>query len=353
MKKLILALLIGAAFSSSAQKNKVESAALYLRNSEMEDAKNAINLAVEHPDTKTDPKAWFYYAAIYDTIYRNPAYNNLADQDLAEKFYTACKKCIEYDSKERYSYYCKDQGIINSAFMTYSKGISAYEAKDFKNAIKYYQMALDVIPMDKNGDLKKNNLSEKNVYLYMAYAAIQDKDNVKTKLYLQKLMDLNYEDHIIYMQMVNIYLDEKDTATAMKFLESARQKFPTEKDLINQELNIYITQGKQDLLLEKINSAIELNPEDFQLIYVRGNVFDNIASDEVKKAKLLKDSITIYNKKKQVAKAQTAGKLAELAASNAKSNVKKAEADYLKVLELNPDYIDAYFNVIRVQFQYF
>jgi hypothetical protein len=345
MKKLILALLIGAAFSSSAQKNKVESAALYLRNSEMEDAKNAINLAVEHPDTKTDPKAWFYYAAIYDTIYRNPAYNNLADQDLAEKFYTACKKCIEYDSKERYSYYCKDQGIINSAFMTYSKGISAYEAKDFKNAIKYYQMALDVIPMDKNGDLKKNNLSEKNVYLYMAYAAIQDKDNVKTKLYLQKLMDLNYEDHIIYMQMVNIYLDEKDTATAMKFLESARQKFPTEKDLINQELNIYITQGKQDLLLEKINSAIELNPEDFQLIYVRGNVFDNIASDEVKKAKLLKDSITIYNKKKQVAKAQTAGKLAELAASNAKSNVKKAEADYLKVLELNPDYIDAYFNL--------
>jgi tetratricopeptide (TPR) repeat protein len=229
--------------------------------------------------------------------------------------------------------------------MTYSKGISAYEAKDFKNAIKYYQMALDVIPMDKNGDLKKNNLSEKNVYLYMAYAAIQDKDNVKTKLYLQKLMDLNYEDHIIYMQMVNIYLDEKDTATAMKFLESARQKFPTEKDLINQELNIYITQGKQDLLLEKINSAIELNPEDFQLIYVRGNVFDNIASDEVKKAKLLKDSITIYNKKKQVAKAQTAGKLAELAASNAKSNVKKAEADYLKVLELNPDYIDAYFNL--------
>jgi Tfp pilus assembly protein PilF len=84
MKKLILALLMSASLSTFAQKNKVESAALYLRNNEMEDAKNAINLAVEHPDTKTDPKAWFYYASIYDTIYRNPAYNNLADADLVD-----------------------------------------------------------------------------------------------------------------------------------------------------------------------------------------------------------------------------------------------------------------------------
>ena len=44
-------------------------------------------------------------------------------------------------------------------------------------------------------------------------------------------------------------------------------------------------------------------------------------------------------------KSSNAKKAAELATVNAKAHVKKAEADYLKVLELNPDYIDAYFNL--------
>jgi tetratricopeptide (TPR) repeat protein len=356
MKKLLVALMLISGIQVFAQKSKVESAALYLRNGEVEDAKKAIDQAVEHPDTKDDPKAWFYYTSVYDTIYRNPAYAALATSDLVDKFFNGCKKCIELDAKERYTYYCKEQAIINSAFWSYDKGSNAYEAKDFAGAIKYYKMALDVIPYDKNGDLKKNNLSDKNIYLYMAYAAVQADDNVNAKIYLQKLMDLNYEDHIIHMQMVNIYLGEKDTITALSFMDKARAKFPNEKDLINQELNIYLAQGRLDILLEKLNAAIDLNNEDHTLIYVRGNVFDNFANDALKKYKHERD--TSSSLKKRALTEKSADKKAKYnAASNSflksaetnqkisKENAVKAEVDYLKVIELNPDYIDAYFNL--------
>jgi tetratricopeptide (TPR) repeat protein len=355
-KKLIIAAFCAISFTTMAQKSNVESAAIYLRNGEVEDAKKTIDLAIVHPDTKADPKAWFYYVSILDTIYRNPAYANLMDADIADKFYEGCIKCIETDVKKRYEYYCKDQAILNSAFMSFNKGISAYEQKDFKTAIKYYEIVLSVIPYDKNEDLKKNNLSEKNIFLYMALSAMQSSDNAKSKIYLKKLMDLNYDDPVIYMQMANIYLEEKDTTTALQIIDQGRTKYPSEKDLINQELNIYMNMGKQDVLVDKLNAAIEINPDDPMLLFVRGSVYDNYSNDVNKKRKSLKEQITTARKKAQTEKvpAKKAGyiknaddlqKEYDNQGKRAAEYAAKAEIDYKKVVELNPDYIDAFFNL--------
>jgi len=355
-KKLIIAAFCAISFTTMAQKSNVESAAIYLRNGEVEDAKKTIDLAIVHPDTKADPKAWFFYVSILDTIYRNPAYANLMDADIADKFYEGCIKCIETDVKKRYEYYCKDQAILNSAFMSFNKGISAYEQKDFKTAIKYYEIVLSVIPYDKNEDLKKNNLSEKNIFLYMALSAMQSSDNAKSKIYLKKLMDLNYDDPVIYMQMANIYLEETDTTTALQIIEQGRTKYPSEKDLINQELNIYMNMGKQDVLVDKLNAAIEINPDDPMLLFVRGSVYDNYSNDVNKKRKSLKEQITTARKKAQTEKvpAKKAGyiknaddlqKEYDNQGKRAAEYAAKAEIDYKKVVELNPDYIDAFFNL--------
>ncbi len=151
-KKLILTAFCAISLTAMAQNSNVESAAIYLRNGEIEDAKKSIDLAIVHPETKANPKAWYYYVSILDTIYRNPAYANIMDADIADKFYNGCLRCIETDVKNKYSFYCKDQAILNSAFMNFNKGISAYEQKDFKSAIRYYETVLSVIPYDKNED---------------------------------------------------------------------------------------------------------------------------------------------------------------------------------------------------------
>ncbi len=356
MKKLMLLALLAISLGAFAQTNRVNDAAIYLRNGEIEEAKKAAEEAIAHPDTKADVKAWYYYVSILDTIIKNPAaYSNLAE-NINEKFYGACLNCVKYDAKNRYEYYCKEQALINSAFLSFNAGIAAYDAKDFNKAIEYYQMVLDVVPYDKNEDLKKNNLSEKNIYLYMAYAAVQSNNNAKAKIYLGKLIQMNYDDHLIFLQMVNIHLEEGDTTKALGVLEDARKRYPSEKDLINQELNIYLAMGKQDLLVDKITAALELNPEDATLLYVRGNIFDNFSNDFNKKYKNQRDSVSIWKRKANIEKvpgkktiyltnAANCQKKADDFFKTNKEYALKAEADYKKVVELNPDYIDAFYNL--------
>ena len=240
--------------------------------------------------------------------------------------------------------------------MCWNKGISAYEKKDYAGALKYYQMVLEVINYDDNGVLKTNNLSEKNIYLNMAYASIQGNDNPHAKQYIQKLMDLDYNDHLIYMQMVNIYLDEKDTVGALKYLDLGRTKYPSEKDLINQELNIYLAMGRQDVLLDKLNAALEMNPDDMQLLYVRGNVYESFSNDQLKKARFSRDTVSTLKKKALIEKVPVKKAAYTTAAAKyqkayddqdamSKEFAAKAEENYKKVVELNPDYIDAYYNL--------
>jgi tetratricopeptide (TPR) repeat protein len=357
MKKLLFIALTIASIGAFAQTNRVNDAAIYLRNGEVEEAKKAAEEAVAHPDTKSDPKAWFYYVSVLDTVLRNKGtYGKLIDDNTSTAFFNACIQCIKTDVKKRYDYYCQEQALITSSFENVNKGIAAYDAKEFDKAIKYYQMVIDAIPYDKNEELKRNNLSEKNIYLYMTYSAIQAKDNAKSKVFLQKLMDLNYDDHLIYLQMVNIHLEERDTTAALKVLDNARTKYPSEKDLINQELNIYLAMGKQDILVEKINAALESNPDDVTLTFVRGNVFDNFSSENTKRFKAQRDSVSIWKRRASAEKAQakktiyttnatTAQKKADELYAKSKEFAAKAEVDYKKVVELNPDYIDAWYNL--------
>lgn len=355
MKKILLLITSICSIGVYAQKSNVESAAIYLRNLEMEDAKKAIDAAAVHEETKTDPKMWFFYTAIYDTIYRNPAYAAL-DNNVVEKFAIACRKCVDTDVKKRYDYYCLNVAIINSAFASYNKGLEYYNAKDFANALKFFNYVLDVIPYDKEKVLVKNNITDKSIILTMADMAMKAKNNTEAKKHLSKLIEMDYNDHLIYALLANIYLEEKDTVTALKTIDSGRKKYPTEKDLINQELNIYIIQGKQDILITKLNETIALDPENFSLLYVRGNVYDNVSNGLYKKGKYDKDTADIISKKAKAEKAPvTKAKLdnavkrynasGDSVLKVSKDYVNKAETDYKKVIELNPDYLDAYYNL--------
>jgi len=354
MRRILSLVFAFIALNTFAQKSNIESAAIYLRNSEIEDAKKAIDIAVEHPDTKNDPKMWFYRVAVYDSIYRNPAHTKL-DKEVLDKWYDACKNCLETDVKKRYENECR-LAFINSAFGAFNKGIEEYDSKNYSSAIAYYKKVLAVLPYDVNKDLAKNNLSEKTLYLYMTYASVQAEDKASAKEYLQKLMDLDYQDQIIYIQMSALYLEDKDTTNALKYVELGRQKFPSEKDLINQELNIYLAMGKRDVLLKKLNEVIENDPENFNLLYVRGNVYDNFGVELTKKFRTERDSAAVLTKKlnseKDPAKKKRlqddSKKLNNSSIESynlAKTNISKAEEDYIKVIRINPDYIDAYFNM--------
>lgn len=355
MKKVLvmlgLAAMVNAAF---AQNNNVESAAIYLRNAEMADAKKAIDEAAVHEETKDNLKMWFYRTAVYDTLLRNPQYKSLIDGNSVEQFVLAAKGCVKNDAKKKYEYYCNNVAIIQSSFDAYNAAYDFLQKKEYGKAVKFFGYVLDNVQYDKEGTLKKNNITDKNIYNAIYRSAFVDANYPTAQQYSQKLIDLDYNDPLIYYFNAETYLIGGDTTKALEVVSAGRKRFPTEKDLINYELNIYLKQNKSDVLLAKINEALESTPDNSTLIYVRGNIYDKFASSKYKASELAKDEAEALNKKAKAEKvpanktkltnqAKKQQQLSDSLFKEMKASAAKAEADYKKVIELDPENFDGHY----------
>ncbi len=354
MKKVVLLIAVGLCSGAAmAQRANVENAYFSLNNLELEDAKKYIDLAANHEDTKNDPKMWFYRTAIYDTILHSKNYTNLIDPNSVENFVLAAKGCVTSDVKKKYDY-CHDIAIIQSSFDAYNKAYDMLQAKRYEDAIKFFEYVLDNVKFDKEGVLKKNNLTEGNIYNAIYRSAFFDKRLDITRNYSQKLIDAGYNDPLVYYFNAETYLNDGDTTRALEVVSKGRERFQTDKDLLNYELNIYIRQNKTDVLLTKLNDVLTNDPENAMLMYIRGNIYDRMASDRSKRAKDARvESDVLKNKAarekvpatkaKLEAQAKKQRALSDSLYKELKSLVALAEKDYKKSIEINPDNMDGHY----------
>lgn len=355
MKKIVMLLAAAATFSGAfAQNSNVESAAVYLRSNEIQDAKKAIDEAAVHEDTKNNPKMWYYRTAIYDTILRNKEYASLVDANTVEQFVLAARGCVTTDEKKRYEWYCATQALVQASFDAYNAGWDALQKKDYNKAVKFFEYVIANIPLDKDGQLKKNNLNERAIYDAIYRSAFIDGKYDIAQKYSQKLIDMDYNSSLIYYFNAETYLMAGDTATGLTVVEKGRSKFPTDKDLINYELNIYLKQNKQDVLLKKIGDALTNDPENSTLIYVRGNIYDRYASDRLAASRKASDEAEKLSKKAKAekvpatktkldAQVKKQRMLADSLLKDMRTNAGLAEADYKKTIELAPENMDGYY----------
>ncbi len=87
---------------------------------------------------------------------------------------------------------------------------------------------------------------------------------------------------------------------------------------MNKETEFYLIQGKQQEAIDNLNKAIAQSPKQAILYMVRGNVYDNLANP------------TGAEKQKP---------------TNYEELVIKAEADYLKTIELDPGNFNSWYNI--------
>lgn len=369
MKKILFSALTLAALTGYAQKFRVETASIAIRNYEnpasnkddrkaaMEEGKAEIDKAAENAESQADPKMWFNRGVIYQYIISDTSLG-ISAPNAAEVAMEAYIKCIklDVDKKPKYAGPARTNLTNYIAYVMNMKANQAFNNKDYAGSLSYYKKILEIIQYDTDKNLAKNNMSDKELYWNMAVIAINGELNKEAKDYLQAAIDKGYQDPNAFLYLANILLTEGDTASGLKVIEQGRINFPNTSTLITAEINVYIAQNRADLLVEKSNSAIENNPDNPLLYYVRANSYQVLAESNAKTVKKLNDTLNYFSK--QLKATTDAKKKATLttrqnefktqltkATTDYTAYLGSAEKDYQKTIELDPGMFDAHFNL--------
>ena len=316
LKKIILFSCVCFSLQGFSQNFNVQSAGdafhnlQYTKNrfKDLSNGKQYIDLAAANEQTSNDPKMWMYRGKIYLEIDRDTSADvrNL-DADAIEKSAVSFINCFKTDAKKNYLDDC-NSNIWVAGVRLYNKAVTALNKGDYEKASRYFNLTTEILPYDKDNNLKRNTITPDIINYNLAKSAIKGKENVKAKGYLQKLIDVKYNDPMIYIYMDRLYLEEKDTAKALTYVDQGRKIFDENTTLLNEEIRIYSQQGKIDVLITKFDDAISINPDNEMLYYNRGTLNEN------------------------------------------KKNFANAEADYKKAIELKPDYLDANYGLGTLYF---
>jgi tetratricopeptide (TPR) repeat protein len=302
MKKyLVVIFLIVFGSVSFAQKNEVQTAANHVKYEEWAEAKAAIDKAAEYETTSSYWKMHYYRAKTYMGIARSKE-GKAIDSDAAKKAAQSWIQYLELDNKKMYEKEARDE-LVSAGVLTFRTGLIAYQNEQYDDAISYYKSIYELFPFDINRGLERNNISKGSLTLNSFYAASAKGDKTQTKEFLQELIDMQYNDPSIYFNMAKVNLADKDTATAIEVLSVGRELFEDNATLINMEMDLYIKTGRMEELMATLNEAIELDEYNSVLYFSRGILNQQGGQND------------------------------------------KAEQDFLKSLEVNPDNIDANFTL--------
>ncbi len=288
MKSILSIILSCVILFATAQNNQVQNANNYLRSEEFDKAKASADAASVNETTRSSAKLWMYRGQIYQRIYESKKEEvKKLDPDAQEKAVESFITCLKLDKDNIYKDQMKGNLVQTCASLDY-KVKFLIDQKEFERAIKGLDLLEQALPYDFDQGLKRNNITKENLMLthFKAYARAGNKE--KTKEYADKLIDIKFKDPSIYTDMVKISLLDKDTTKALSYLEKGKLIFDDNMDLINTEINIYLAQKKTDLLKTKLNDAIAVAPDNEILHGILGNLYDKTNDKENAEKEYLK-----------------------------------------------------------------
>jgi len=304
MKKILpLLLFLNISFFVFGQSIQVQNMAAYLRNKELAKAKTSADAAEVHENTKNSAKMWLFRGKVYQAIYSDTseAIRKL-DSESEEKALDAYINCMKLDKELFYKDEVKGPLIGVTAAVS-NKANYYKQTKQFDKALRCYDLMEASLPYDFDQGIKRNNITKEKVAFYKFETYQLAGNPEKTKEYADKLIAIPYKDPRVFTDMVRISLQKKDTTMAITYIEKGRTMFEDNMDLITSELDIYIARKKTDVLKNKLTTAIEVSPDNEILHFVLAN---------------------LYKGTNQFA---------------------DAEKEYLKAVEIRPDYEPAVYNL--------
>ena len=303
------------AASSFGQRRLLTSAWNFMRDGFLADAKEAIDKAAEHPDTKDNYRTFWYKGQIYQelSVTDNPRYKKLCDEsclDIAfENYIMALRKNfldpenqkIDFEDELGIMKFVKllqDQNTryedsnllmdvllnrfpaLSNAFI--NRGVDKFQVKhDYEAALSDFEQALFIAAMSFKLDTQ--------LLYFSSLAAFRSQQYDKAIEYNKNLIDMKYgetneEKIFIYQSLAKSYEMTERYDKMIETLEKGISTFPElSYPLIIDIFNYYVNSEQIDEAYKYISLAIEKNPEDAQFYVIKGALLEELKrKDEAK-----------------------------------------------------------------------
>jgi tetratricopeptide (TPR) repeat protein len=294
------ALIISA--STFAQKKNETSAAVEFKNKyqmsmasgDVEGAKKAliaakefIDIAAEHVETKESPKTLYYKGEIYANFLMvgmqtmDTTFMKIGGEDALEVAIAAYKKGFDvsdkFDSDIKDAVYQKKAMLDPYANMLYKNNM-------FKEAGELYMTQADlssaVSELDSTSIFNGSLCFEKG------------SEFIKAAEGYEKLAKVGYKGTTTYVLASSAYRKGGDIEKAKAIVAEGRKKHPSDRDLLLELVNTNIDAGDAAGAEAALNEAIAKDPNNKQLHYTIGTIYIDLKENE-KAEKALNKSLEI------------------------------------------------------------
>lgn len=270
MKKSILILFaVTIAIGSMAQRkpkiNKAESA---WRAGELIEAKQIVDLGIEHPKTKDDSKTWFMRGLVYATFdtTSNEKYSNIVNEPMKEAM-SSFNKASELTDPDKEEFISGPNGLpilqsqIITGFWGYyiNQGVAAFQEENTEIAYDYFKKATFIEP------------DSLDAYYYAGLAALNDKKYDLSLNEFTQYIDQGGDDIDAFLRSLFILADvKKEPEEAYKVVEKAKEMFPDSKNIAEWDFKLLYTMDKIDGAIQGLKKSIEKDPENAELRFTLG-----------------------------------------------------------------------------------
>ena len=295
------------------QKKAVSDAERIAKDSkpDFNEARTLIKGAMENAETKDDAKTWYVAGLIEDTQFSTENMKQILGQKPDEAvMYEALGNILPY-FKESYRLdqlpnekgkvkpkYTKNiKGTLNANILYYlNGGAYFFDQRNYKRAHDFFEPYLEIadLPFMKGEKAAARDSNFMIVQFYAAIAAMQMDDPQQAIKDLNRAKGTDYRRFDVYQSLCYVY-DQvlKDTVGLEKTLEEGMKLFPDSSYFLNNMINVYISTKRNEQAMQLLNTAISKSPNNPQLYFALGSLYEVGLKDEAKAEEAYKKALDL------------------------------------------------------------
>ena len=295
------------------QKKAVSDAERIAKDSkpDFNEARALIKGAMENAETKDDAKTWYVAGLIEDTQFSTENMKQILGQKPDEAvMYEALGNILPY-FKESYRLdqlpnekgkvkpkYTKNiKGTLNANILYYlNGGAYFFDQRNYKRAHDFFEQYLEIadLPFMKGEKAAARDSNFMIVQFYAAIAAMQMDDPQQAIKDLNRAKGTDYRRFDVYQSLCYVY-DQvlKDTVGLEKTLEEGMKLFPDSSYFLNNMINVYISTKRNEQAMQLLNTAISKSPNNPQLYFALGSLYEVGLKDEAKAEEAYKKALDL------------------------------------------------------------